>query len=317
VETPFRRRRGTAVTTKTVFIAGGGSLGALAACAAAIVLLQGLPNRFPAGILKIEAASLDASPKRDECHFDGSLAGDFDKSCVLGAGVEPATIIYGDSHGAEFSVALAELARSRGESVRELTASGCPPSVGFTYPDRPECPAYNAKILKRLISLPPKTIVMAANSAAWVDEHEKEYLSGLRATLHALAAAGHHVILIGQVPPHPNQLPVPATLAREAILGQKPENYVFRPDMQKLQDLDAKLESVAESEGARFVSPSSVLCDGDRCKADIDGEVLYFDDNHLSVSGARLVAAKLLVPLIWPEPVATAATKDSDDDGLR
>jgi hypothetical protein len=44
--------------------------------------------------------------------------------------------------------------------------------------------------------------------------------------------------------------------------------------------------------------------------------VLYFDDNHLSVSGARLVAAKLLVPLLWPEPVATAATKD-DDDGLR
>jgi len=317
IETPFRRRRGSVGAARKVFAVGGGSLGALAACAVAIVLLQGLPNRFPADVLRIEAASLDASPKRIACHFDGSLAGDFAKSCVLGASVEPATIVYGDSHGAEFSVALADLARSRGESVRELTASGCPPSLGFTYPNRPECPAYNAKIVKRLASLPPKTIVIAANSVAWTDEYEKEYLSGLRATLHALTAAGHRVILMGQVPPHPNQLPVPATLARKAMLGQKPGDYLFHPDMQKLQDIDAKLQSIAASENARFASISSILCDDGRCKADIDGQVLYFDDGHLTVSGARLVAAKLLVPLIWPEPVATAATKDGDDAGLR
>jgi hypothetical protein len=101
------------------------------------------------------------------------------------------------------------------------------------------------------------------------------------------------------------------------MLGQKPGDYVFRPDMQKLQEIDTKLESIASSENVRFASISSILCDDGRCKADIDGQVLYFDDGHLTVSGARLVAAKLLVPLIWPEPVATAATKDGDDAGLR
>lgn len=311
VERPFRRRSHSTSSQTKVFAAGGAGLGALAASAVAFLVLNGWPGRFPEDILGLEAAAQDWSPKRVGCHFDGSLSGDFDKSCVLGAPVEPSIIVYGDSHGAELSVALASLAETRNESVRELTASGCPPALNFTYPDRPECPAYNAKILERLTALPPKTIILTANAVAWTDEYSKQFFGGLQGMLHALSKAGHRVILMGQIPPHPNQLPVPATLARRAEFGKKPANYVFRPEMQKLQELDAKLEKIAQSEGARYVSLVQALCNKHGCKADMDGKVLYFDDNHMSVAGQKVMAAKLLAPILWPEPIASATKNGS------
>ncbi len=304
VETPFRRRSGAMSSRKAVFAGGGLSLGALAIAAAMLVGVQGMPNRFPSEILSVAAAAQDANPKRAKCHFDGTLAGDFDKSCVLGAPVAPATIVYGDSHGAELAAALGALAEFRNESVRELTASSCPPSIGFAHPGRPECAAYNAKTLKHLVALPPTTIVIATNAVAWTHEYSAEFLRGLEQALHALSSAGHRVIVFGQVPPHPNQLPVPATLARQAMLGTKPETYAFRPDMKALRTLDATLAGIAMAAGATYISLLPALCNENECKAAIDGAVLYFDDNHLTVAGEKLIAAKLLVPVLWPDQTA-------------
>jgi hypothetical protein len=33
--------------------------------------------------------------------------------------------------------------------------------------------------------------------------------------------------------------------------------------------------------------------------------VLYFDNNHLSMRGAQMIASRLLVPLIWSEPAVS------------
>jgi hypothetical protein len=305
VETPFRRHRGVArLTRKTVFAGGALSVGALAMSAALLMSTQGMPSRFPAEILSLSAAAHDASPKRQACHFDGTLAGDFDKSCIFGAPVAPTTIVYGDSHGAELAVALGTLAEARHESVRELTASGCPPAVGFTYPSKGECPLYNAKMIEHLVALAPATIVIASNAVAWTHEYATEFTQGLQTALRALSSAGHRVIVFGQVPPHPNQLPVPATLARRAMLGAKPDTYAFRPDMKALRQLDATLASIASAAGATYISLLPTLCDANECKAAMDGAVLYFDDNHLTVAGEKLIAAKLLAPVLWPGKTA-------------
>jgi len=316
VETPFRRRGGMMPNRKAVFAGGALSVGALAASAAILVTVQGMPNRFPAEILGLAAAAQDASPKRAECHFDGTLAGDFDKSCVLGAPVAPTTIVYGDSHGAELAVALGALAEPRNESVRELTASGCPPALDFTYPSKGECPGYNARIVQHLVALPPTTIVVAANAIAWTHEYSEQFTRGLEAALRALSSAGHRVIVFGQVPPHPNQLPVPATLARQAILGMKPDAYAFRPDMDALRKLDATLDRIASAAGATYMSLLPMLCNEIECKAAINGAVLYFDDNHLTVAGERLIAAKLLAPVLWPGKTAAEITDNEKPSAL-
>ena len=300
VETPFRRRDGRGLSPKAIYVAGGVGLGSLVVCGLIVVGLRGLPGRIPKDALALAAASSDSSPMRSKCHFDGALNQTYDMSCVFGAPVEPDFIVYADSHGAELSLVLGKLAEERGQSVRELTASGCAPTLSVLPEDEPECVAYNARMLKKLTSIPPTTIIVTANAAAWSSEDAAIYIPGMQKVVHALRDAGHRVIILGSVPAHPNSVPIPATLARRVMLGQRSDGYTFDPGMANYRDIEMALEKVATAEHAEYVPVSPLLCDKVGCKADIDGTVLYFDHGHLSVAGAKLIATKLLAPILWP-----------------
>src|SRR6185369_18037895 len=138
-------------------------LGSLVVCGLMVVGLRGLPGRIPNDALALAAASSDSSPMRSKCHFDGALDQTYGMSCVFGAPVEPDFIVYADSHGAELSLVLGKLAGAKGQSVRELTASGCAPTVDSLPEDDPECAIYNARMLKKLTSIPAATVIVTAN----------------------------------------------------------------------------------------------------------------------------------------------------------
>jgi lysophospholipase L1-like esterase len=265
-----------------------------------VTSFRGLPGRIPYASLALAAASADSSPMRSKCHFRGSLHRTYESSCVLGAAVKPDFIVYADSHGAELSVALGKLAEQRGQSVRELTASGCAPTVGFLRGDDPKCAAYNTKMLKKLVSIPATTIVVTAIAAAWSEVAAATYLPGLQTIVHGLRGAGHRVILLGSVPQHPGGVSVPAILARRSAIGEKPADYAFDPDMAHFRAIETALENVATAEHAEYVPVFPTLCDSGRCKAELGGKILYFDYGHLSMAGANLIATDLLAPLLWP-----------------
>jgi hypothetical protein len=61
-----------------------------------------------------------------------------------------------------------------------------------------------------------------------------------------------------------------------------------------------EIDGLGERSGLVRIRPDRVFCDTwikDSCVATLDGEVLYYDDDHLSNAGARhlvkLIAAKL------------------------
>src|SRR4029078_13693494 len=137
---------------------------------------------------------------------------------------------------------LGQLAEERGQSVRELTASGCAPTLSVLPEDAPECVAYNARMLKKLTSMPPTTIIVTANAAPWSSEGAAIYIPGMQKVVHGLRGAGHRVIRLGSVTAHPNRLPIPATLARRVMLGQRPGDYIFDPGMAHYRDIEMALE---------------------------------------------------------------------------
>ena len=310
VETPFRRRDSRGLSPKAIYVAGGVSLGSLVVCGLIVVGLRGLPSRIPKDALALEAASSDSSPMRSKCHFGGSLNQTFDMSCVFGAPVEPDFIVYADSHGAELSLVLGELAEERGQSVRELTASGCAPTLSVLPEDELEfalrragkfCVAYNARMLKKLTSIPPATIIVTANAAAWSSEGAATYIPGMQKIVHALRDAGHRVIILGSVPAHPNECSDSSDFGEAGHgLARRSDGYTFDPGMAHYREIETALEKVATAEHAEYVPVSPLLCDKVGCKADIDDTVLYFDHGHLSVAGAKLIATKLLAPILWP-----------------
>jgi peptidoglycan/LPS O-acetylase OafA/YrhL len=302
IEQPFRRRGAGGFTRPAILRSGSLGLGSLVAVSLILIAWQGIPGRYSQQVLDLAAARLDSSPFRRKCHFQGVLKRTYDDTCVLGDKVDPKIIVYSDSHGAEFSAALGSLAKSRNESVRQITASGCPP-VADLLPNGGGCAKYNTDMIAKLVAIAPATIIIAANSDAWSNEKPAEYWQGLRNSLAALSGAGHRLILLGQIPHLPNHMPFPATVARWASRGNDPADFRFSPD-KRFPDLDANLRSIASEVSAIYVPVAPALCKDGRCSAYLEEAVLYFDDNHLSVRGADLLAKKLLVPILWPETKA-------------
>jgi len=300
IEQPFRRRGAEGFTRPAILWSGGLSLGGLVAVSLIFILSQGLPSRFSQQVLDLADAESDSSPLRKKCHFDGTAKSHYEDTCVLGAAVPPKTIVYGDSHGVEFSVVLGSLAKSRNESIREITASACPPAADFSLPTRKECGRYNAAMLTKLVTINPSTIIIAANSSAWSMEMPDHYWPGLRNSLTALSRAGHRLIVLGPIPHLPNHMQAPATVARWTGRGHDPANFKFSLG-DRFRDVDANLRSIASDVNATYVPVAPALCKDELCNAYLEDAVLYFDDNHLSVRGAGIIAKKLLAPLIWPE----------------
>jgi hypothetical protein len=86
--------------------------------------------------------------------------------------------------------------------------------------------------------------------------------------------------------------------------------------MTALKALDSAIERIAEDAGATYISLLPTLCEGKKCKATLDGAVLYFDDNHLTVAGETLIATKLLAPVLWPGKTAADAVEESKPTAL-
>jgi hypothetical protein len=47
-------------------------------------------------------------------------------------------------------------------------------------------------------------------------------------------------------------------------------------------------------EGTYFYDPFAVLCNATQCPLELDGKVLYLDNNHLSMPGVRLLEPSLI-----------------------
>jgi hypothetical protein len=59
------------------------------------------------------------------------------------------------------------------------------------------------------------------------------------------------------------------------------------------RDMEPEMRARARAGVLTLVDPKDALCPKDSCLYKINGRSLYYDDNHLSADGARLVAPTL------------------------
>jgi hypothetical protein len=122
-------------------------------------------------------------------------------------------------------------------------------------------------------------------------------------TLSILERSGVRVVVLAPIP----QLvyPAPACLAsREASRCD-----VVRPlNDTLLADVTAALaEVVSRHRNARLVQVMDFFCDAQTCHAMRHGKILYHDDNHLTITGARELGRYLNTDLAWLRVKADAA----------
>ncbi|WP_347302928.1 acyltransferase family protein [Croceibacterium sp. TMG7-5b_MA50] len=279
-------------------LAGGVAVMAVVA-AACLVLIggRGLPNRFADEDRAILAAAKDSNPRRLQCHSNEEEKTEvsYAQSCTFGA--EPAryqVAVWGDSFGAELAVALGENLRASGGQVIQITSSSCPPSVGFLPSNRIGCPAHNAKILDALLRDPSAThVVLVADYLIYRTDDPRygaRFLQGFAAAAERLSAAGKRLTIVYPVPRQ--RFSVPLALALVPVERRSSYGLDVADFDAQLGSVTAFLDELTARLRADSIKPADRLCVEGICRAYLPDEgVLYFDDKHLSLAGARFVLA--------------------------
>ena len=294
VEGPFRKRV-VARRRGTLFVAAAASVALLFGLSQLTLAGNGLPQRLPPDVLKFAAAGADNNPRRDACHGEVEVR-PFASNCVYGnADAPPTYALWGDSHAAELVIPLGEMAAKLGQSALEVSNSGCPPALHVDANLRPNCPAQAQADLDGLEASPSiRTVFMISNYKLYP---VGPLFAGMREAIGGLQASGKRVVLVYPVPGLDQW--GPGALARAAVLHLDPSvisistaSYLDR----NRPYLDG-LDRLAHEFHLSVVKPSDKICSASRCEAYGGGVSLYFDDNHLSVSGARFIS-DLLSPYI-------------------
>lgn len=282
---------------RPVLIGGAMTMAVSAGAVAIVVLGNGLPQRLDPLGRTLVAAARDNSGYRGACHSEEHDVIAYDRLCAFGdRRATPSVAVWGDSFGAELVVAMGEKLASEKRSVLQITASGCPPSLGYAAPHRPACSAYNDERLRELRGDPRiREIVLVVNYLGFMNDspaRQAALLDGVERSALALHATGKGVTLVYTIPRMP--FVAPTALAMERLRGGDPAGFgQSRADFDRGDALvSARLDRIARETGAGRIVPAQRLCGARLCPAYLPGAgVLYFDHAHLSIAGARYLLA--------------------------
>jgi hypothetical protein len=287
----------------------------------AIVWKRGFPQRFPDSLEVVSQEALNMNPRRGKCHPGVGVSS---PSCVYG-GPSIRAIMLGDSHGDALVTALAQAVEPSG-GVMQWTYSACPTLEGTHNVQRSQnqCSAFVDWVLAKLQTTPSDIAVVVVNRHAkyargdnedsvkphtpWVyfttgrpiaeSDFLKQYASHLTATACKLAK-NHRVYLVRPIPEMEVFVP---HAARAMVWGKHKEVTLSLSDYHARNDFAWAAQDAARDQcGVEILDPLPYLCWDGVCHGSKEGRPLYYDDNHLSEFGN-----KLLVPMfskIFLQPI--------------
>lgn len=298
VENPFRNRQ--LISRRKIF--------ALASAFSVATISFGVAGNVTTGFFKTRVtahqqqvlATVAASPMRNKCHmYEGSYIEPENACEYMGGRID--TAVVGDSHAVEIAYAIAEVLAPYGRGVKHFSASGCPPIYGRPDPALP-CSQWIHEVVDYIIHNPDiKHVVVSYRiHSALFGAHEKTYpelpnkvsdkdraavWSSYVGMMNAFKAAGKNVVLVLQAP----EISAPVS----ALIMQR---YGLRADLGGVERSwwnarSAYVRSrLRRFKGVAVVDPADYFCDSTTCYAVRDNHALYFDDDHMSLWGAQIVA---------------------------
>jgi len=226
----------------------------------------------------------------------------------------PWIYLVGDSHADHLSEGLIAAADQLGRPLRIATVTACPLTGLMTTKGESRiyvegCRDYNRDVVDYLVAQPPGTVVISNSNLYWSldtfsagpdaasltnDTETKRalYRASIERLVRTLEAAGHQVLVMQTVPNWrlgPGWEPLKCSIGD--ITGGDCRAETPRSDTEQQQTIERDLTRTAvEAAGGQVVEPRDALCPDGTCRTELNGSVVYRDDNHLSRSGSELLA---------------------------
>lgn len=295
-----------------------------------VVTSDGLPNRSSVRYVQTAEAQMKREPGQDEfCirRFSTGQAPVYCREMPVTAHARMIAII-GDSHAHALYPGVAELAAKLGYGTLLLANSGCPPLdgtvVGRNPVEKAKCAAAIDVILKEIEREPRvDTVLIATRGPIYltgsgygpaesnyahppissdVDKHHAQtpveiFSTGLANTLARLRSHGKSVAYLLQVPelgvPARNCLGRPLSILDTTTCSVTLDEYMAR--MSEYRNAVKRLQHAGLL--PKLVDPAPLFCIQGICSGIRSKQLLYADDDHLSVQGSRVLAPYIIQAL--------------------
>ncbi len=309
IETPFRKKRIGAKRSKLFHLFWWTS-GLSALICTLIYKLDGIPLRFQGESARFAAASEpdSAVPDIDKNFHEFPLINEKSK-----APIRP-VLLWGDSHARGMAALFQELYQEAGINGYCAPLGGTPPLLGVNrLPDEDHIASHNDRVLEAIDRYQIKQVILIARWAYYYSvgkisrdatlsdrattgrPPEIVYQEALTRTIKELLQRGIEVTIMKQVPLQFRS--PPATLWMAQRFGYNPDEIgiTIQEHLDHQKEVNKLLDSIAQP-GVTVLDPLEFLVlKNQRTKIQQDQNILYFDRNHLSQPGT-----KLLKPLFEP-----------------
>lgn len=296
VETPFRKR---IICTRApkMFAVGGGSILATVTIGAVLIYGDGIPLRLPDEAIKY------ANAKKEMGGIHELTADDIQKGQLIRIGnpdphAKINLLLWGDSHGMVASPAFDLFLKGKELAGLQATASGTAPVLAGAYwqndaTSRQKAIAFNNAVFRYIRENHIQNVILIGRWEYYDDDKGNIALdTALISTISQLVAVNAHPWVMLQVPSfHFN---VPRALAMASILNSDLSSFLAAPvGWNGLRGEGEIIHRRVEAAGGQILDPRPCFIDSARSRLLLEknGVSLYADDNHLSITGAKIALA--------------------------
>lgn len=320
VESRFRGRGTWPLTRNQVLVSSAAIASTLAVAGVIIVKADGFVRFGSPEVQIAERANEAFNPYRPACHMERTPAskgkiGKLEKCEVGKTDAVPGydILLWGDSHADHLMPGLASMSGASNVEIRQTTVSGCSPILGYiAYVPRlaPCVNSYKNALAEAAHQTDIDAVVVSSSWSAVLQSltertargdpriAKQQFTNGLRYIVRQIHSEipKAQVVFVASTPDY--ELSLPKCFARAAKLGfgdrdcaeRTPHDAVWGPEVDQI------FASFRE-EGVKVVLPRSLFCKGSICETRKNGHILYYDDDHLSVDGSKMVAPLILAAL--------------------
>lgn len=289
--------------------------------------INGAPWRTPEVATRYLAAAEMINPLRDTCHQEVINARQIDlppdPTCTSTVNVGgPRAVIIGDSHADAFAFPAREALEKQGWQVTQLTFSSCAPLPGHSWGAR-KCGAIHDDVMEYLKrekfdllvagmrlqtlwgptfdngegghELTPVTIPDLLYDAEVLGVghpgHPTAFATAaIQQGMSSLLALGAPMIVVHAIPEAGWNVPQVAAKRAFYLDEETPHITTDRKAYEARARTGNALLDAIDNPNLFHVRPADLFCDGARCTNARNGDIYYYDDDHLSLAGGALIA---------------------------
>jgi peptidoglycan/LPS O-acetylase OafA/YrhL len=203
-------------------------------------------------------------------------------------------VLVGDSHAAMWTPPMEQIAAERHWRLETMAKVLCPvldlpTSSPYLGRDYTECTQWRSQILDRLRGERPAVILLDMARRYTADYgftvYGPAWLDSLTRTVTELRSTGARVLVLGPVPDPQSVVPTCLSEHLDSAVACAPDRAVAVDDAGIAAE-----QRATEAAGASYANLVELFCTATRCPAVVGNQLVYRDDNHLTIDYARWLA---------------------------